>query len=221
MANVWKKLEIFCMSYFIINTQLYNKFQRYLRHVTFYQLPELLKAYRAEEESFDLSLRWAYSYFVGSVMRRLKLWWEFNFFLSSSVRWTKGRNIGNLMFDNMLRFAVFRFSRVQSCLDMNTVFPKDLFSDYLWITTVAMPCGGPKSLPAIDIVWLCLHFLVLWDCRVPLLFGNRVALNPVSDVASAIISHEQTQSNRVCCFQSSKGSLSRLSGNFEVFLFTC
>ena len=37
---IWKKLEIFCMSYFFINTQLYNKFQRYLRHVTFHQLPE-------------------------------------------------------------------------------------------------------------------------------------------------------------------------------------
>ena len=38
-----------------------------------------------------------------------------------------------------------------------------------------------------------------------LFFGSRVALNPglggVRDVASAIISHEQTQSNRVCCFQ--------------------
>ena len=35
--------------------------------------------------------------------------------------------------------------------------------------------------------------------------GNRVALNPglsgVRDVASVIILHEQTQSNRVCCFQ--------------------
>ena len=34
---------------------------------------------------------------------------------------------------------------------------------------------------------------------------SRVALNPelggVRDAASAIISHEQTQSNRVCCFQ--------------------
>ena len=34
---------------------------------------------------------------------------------------------------------------------------------------------------------------------------NRVALNPwlggVRDVAPAIISHEQTQLNRVCCFQ--------------------
>ena len=53
---------------------------------------------------------------------------------------------------------------------------------------------------------LCLHFLVLWDCRVQLLFGNTVALSPrqggVRDVASVIISHEQTQSNRVCCFQS-------------------
>ena len=38
-----------------------------------------------------------------------------------------------------------------------------------------------------------------------LLFGNRVALNPgqgdVRDVASAATSHEQTQSNRICCFQ--------------------
>ena len=38
-----------------------------------------------------------------------------------------------------------------------------------------------------------------------LLFRNRVALNPmlggVRDVAPAIISHAQTQSNRVCCFQ--------------------
>ena len=54
---------------------------------------------------------------------------------------------------------------------------------------------------------LCLHCLVLWDCRVQLLFGNRVALNPglggVRDVASASITFalEQTQSNRVCYFQ--------------------
>ena len=38
-----------------------------------------------------------------------------------------------------------------------------------------------------------------------LLIGNRVTLNSVQDggrdVASTIISHEQTQSNRVCCFQ--------------------
>ena len=38
-----------------------------------------------------------------------------------------------------------------------------------------------------------------------ILFGNRIALNPwlggVRDVTSAIISHEQTQSNRVCYFQ--------------------
>ena len=38
-----------------------------------------------------------------------------------------------------------------------------------------------------------------------LLFGSRVALNTglgdVRDVASAIISHEQTQPNRVCFFQ--------------------
>ena len=38
-----------------------------------------------------------------------------------------------------------------------------------------------------------------------LLFVNRITLNPgqggVRDVSSVIISHEQTQSNRVCCFQ--------------------
>ena len=38
-----------------------------------------------------------------------------------------------------------------------------------------------------------------------LLFGNSAALNPgkggMRDVASANISHEQTQSTRVCCFQ--------------------
>ena len=54
-------------------------------------------------------------------------------------------------------------------------------------------------------VLLFLHFLVFWDCSVLFLFGNRVALNPglggVRDVTSAIISHEQTQSNRVCYLQ--------------------
>ena len=39
------------------------------------------------------------------------------------------------------------------------------------------------------------------------LFWNIVVLNPelggVSNVASAIISHEQIQSNRTCCFQTS------------------
>ena len=48
-----------------------------------------------------------------------------------------------------------------------------------------------------DIVFLFLHFLVLWDCRVQQLFESKVALNPglggMRDVASAIISHEQTQ----------------------------
>ena len=43
-------------------------------------------------------------------------------------------------------------------------------------------------------VVIFLHFLLLWDCR---LFESRVALNPglgrVRDVASAIISHEQTK----------------------------
>ena len=62
-----------------------------------------------------------------------------------------------------------------------------------------------KVSPYIDIVLSFLHFIVLWDCMVQQLFGNRVGLSPglggVRDVGSAIISHEQTQLNRVCCFQ--------------------
>ena len=52
-------------------------------------------------------------------------------------------------------------------------------------------------------------FSVIWDRSVQLLFGNRAALNPglceVRDVASTIISHEQIQSNRVCCLQTLDG----------------
>ena len=44
---------------------------------------------------------------------------------------------------------------------------------------------------------LYLHSLVLWDCYAQHVFLSRVALNPglggVRDIASAIISHEQTQ----------------------------
>ena len=50
-----------------------------------------------------------------------------------------------------------------------------------------------------------------------ILFETRVAINPVlgdvRDVASGIISHEQTQSNRVCLFQT-------LDGVFPKDLFT-
>ena len=55
-----------------------------------------------------------------------------------------------------------------------------------------MPCGGPKSLPYIDIVLLFFIFsgpLVLKGSTI--LFAKRAALNPglgdVRDVASAII----------------------------------
>ena len=52
---------------------------------------------------------------------------------------------------------------------------------------------------------LFLHFLVLWDCMVQHSFDSRGALNPglggLRDVASAIIFHEHTESNLVCCFQ--------------------
>ena len=79
------------------------------------------------------------------------------------------------------------------------VFPKDLISAYLEITTaVLVPCGGPKISPCTSIiVLLYLYFLVVWDCRIQHLLESRVELNPglgvVRDVASAIISHEQTQ----------------------------
>ena len=47
------------------------------------------------------------------------------------------------------------------------------------------------------LVLLYFYFLVLWDCRVQHLFESRAALNSglggVRDVASAIVSHEQTQ----------------------------
>ena len=81
-------------------------------------------------------------------------------------------------------------NRVCCFQTLHTAFPKYLFSDYSVITkTVVLPCGGPKKTPLhIDILLLCLHFLVFWDCRV-LLFGNRVSLSPglgVRDVATAL-----------------------------------
>ena len=49
----------------------------------------------------------------------------------------------------------------------------------------------------IILVLLYLHFLGLWDCRSHNCFESRVVLDPglcgVRDVASAIISHDQTQ----------------------------
>ena len=66
-----------------------------------------------------------------------------------------------------------------------------------------------KSLPVHRYIVIS-HFLVLWDCKVQHLpvFESRVALNSglggVRNVASVIISHEQTKKNRVatvCCFQ--------------------
>ena len=77
-----------------------------------------------------------------------------------------------------------------------------------------------KSSPYVDIKLLCLYFLVLWDCRVQLLFGNRVALNPglggVRDVASFITSHEQSQSHLVCCFQTLNAAF---TNDFFFFFF--
>ena len=57
----------------------------------------------------------------------------------------------------------------------------------------------------IDIERLILHFLVLLDCWVRNFYLETVLLTSgigrLRDVASASISHEQTQSNRVCWFQ--------------------
>ena len=70
---------------------------------------------------------------------------------------------------------------------------------------------------------LSLHFLVLWSCRIQHLFGNRVVLNPglggMRDVAPAIISHEQTELNRVCCFQTLDVVFPKnlFSDNFNMF----
>ena len=62
-----------------------------------------------------------------------------------------------------------------------------------------------KVSPYIDMILLFWYFPFLWDCRVQFLFGNRIAFNSglggVRDVASVIIFPEQTQSNRVCSFQ--------------------
>ena len=56
------------------------------------------------------------------------------------------------------------------------------------VSILAFYAIDPGSIPARG----NLHFLVLWDCRIQHLFGNRVALNPglsgVRDVASTIIS---------------------------------
>ena len=84
-------------------------------------------------------------------------------------------------------------------MTLDLLLPKDFFSDYLEITTaVVVQYGGPKKSPSTSIQFCYfLHFLVLWDCRDQQLFESRVALNPglggVRDVASAIVSHKQTQ----------------------------
>ena len=70
-----------------------------------------------------------------------------------------------------------------------------------------MPCGGPKSLKVHRYSVVMLLSDIFWAFGMEGLnfYFGTVALNPglggVSDVTSAIISHEQTQSNRCCCFQ--------------------
>ena len=68
-----------------------------------------------------------------------------------------------------------------------------------------MLCGGPKSLPVHRYTVVIFTFSgPLGLMGSTLLFGNRAAFNAglggVRDVACVIISNEQTQSNRVCCF---------------------
>ena len=62
-----------------------------------------------------------------------------------------------------------------------------------------------KSLPVHRYSVVISHFLVLWDCKVQHLFENRVALNSglggVRNVASVIISHEQTQKTESAVFK--------------------
>ena len=78
-------------------------------------------------------------------------------------------------------------------------FQRIFFTDYLETTTaVVVPCGGPKNLRVHRYSVVNFTFsglLGLWGST--RLFESRVALNPglggVRDVASAIISHEQTQ----------------------------
>ena len=51
----------------------------------------------------------------------------------------------------------------QSCFQtLDAVFPKDIFSDYLEITTaVVVPCGGPKNYPRTSIK-RC-YFYIFWS----------------------------------------------------------
>ena len=62
-----------------------------------------------------------------------------------------------------------------------------------------------NSLPVHRYSVVISHFLVLWDCKVQHLFESRVALNSglggVKNVASVIISHEQTQKNESAVFK--------------------
>ena len=64
-------------------------------------------------------------------------------------------------------------------------------------SVVVVPCGGPKRSPQTSMLLLLLHFMFLCDCSAQHFFESRVALNSglggVRDVASTIISHEQTQ----------------------------
>ena len=69
-----------------------------------------------------------------------------------------------------------------------------------------------------NIVLLFLHSLIIWDCRIQHLFGNRVALNPglggVRDVTSAISCQEQTQYNRVFYFRTLDAVFQMISSDY-------
>ena len=72
-----------------------------------------------------------------------------------------------------------------------------------------MPCGYPEKPPHTSIYSVVIYtfpgHLGVYDLPVWIFVGNRDLLNSglggVRDIASVIISNEQTQSDRVCCDQ--------------------
>ena len=101
---------------------------------------------------------------------------------------------------------------------------------------VALFCGARLENILLFLMFLPVHqySVVIFTFSGPLglkgstlLFGSRVALNPglggVRNVASAIISHEQTQSNRVCCFQTLDAAYPKdlLSDYFGYYVSFC
>ena len=104
------------------------------------------------------------------------------------------------------------------------IVAKYLLYIYMYVYRMLWKYGCFKSFkegsPYSDIAFFCLHFLVLFGLYdSTLLFGNIVALNSglggVRDVAFTVIYHEQSQLNRVCCFQTSDAVFSK-----DLFFFS-